>query len=34
MKERYSIFIAALLAEASSTMYDERLIHSREEQQP
>ena len=33
MKERYSAFIAALLAEASSTMHGERLIHSREEQQ-
>ena len=34
MKERYSAFIATLLAEASSTMYGERLIHRREEQQP
>ena len=34
MKERYSDFIATLLAAASSTMHGERLIHSREEQQP
>ena len=33
MKERYSAFIATLLAEASSTMYGERLIHRIEEQQ-
>jgi hypothetical protein len=33
MKECYSAFIAALLAEASEGVYGEHLIHRREEQQ-